>query len=73
MEITYIIPKGTPTPRKYFRLITCMSNSYKLTMKCPTTVIQNLVESKGILSENQVGQCEKYRGKRKSTNKRINQ
>ncbi|KAF9760562.1 hypothetical protein NGRA_3127, partial [Nosema granulosis] len=53
--ITYLIPKGTPMSGKDFRPITCMSNLYKLTTKCVTSVIQMTVEQRGLLSENQMG------------------
>lgn len=36
-----------------------MSNLYKLTMKCHTAAIQDLVESKRILCENQMGTVQK--------------
>ncbi|EQB61451.1 hypothetical protein NAPIS_ORF00971 [Vairimorpha apis BRL 01] len=53
--ITYLIPKGTPTRGSDFRPITCMSNLYKLTTKCTTKVMQLIVESRGLLIENQLG------------------
>ncbi|EQB60176.1 hypothetical protein NAPIS_ORF02256 [Vairimorpha apis BRL 01] len=53
--ITYLIPKGTPTRGSDFRPITCMSNLYKLTTKCTTKVMQLIVESRGLLAENQLG------------------
>lgn len=60
--ITYLIPKGVPSSGKDFRPITCMSNLYKLTTKCATEVIQQLVERKKILSENQMGTVRKVQG-----------
>ena len=53
--ITYLIPKGVPKKGSDFRPITCMSNLYKLTIKCVTCVIQLVVEQRGLLSENQLG------------------
>lgn len=53
--LTYLIPKGTPTRGSDFRPITCMSNLYKLTTKCTTRVLQLIVESRGLLAENQLG------------------
>lgn len=53
--LTYLIPKGTPTRGSDFRPITCMSNLYKLTTKCTTKVMQQIVESRGLLAENQLG------------------
>ena len=53
--ITYLLPKGTPTKGSDFRPITCMSNLYKLTTKCVTKVIQEMVEHRGLLAENQLG------------------
>lgn len=51
--------EGNLNIRKYFRPTTCMSNLYKLTMKCHTAAIQDLVESKRILCENQMGTVQK--------------
>ncbi|MGL4850845.1 MAG: hypothetical protein ACRC28_18320, partial [Clostridium sp.] len=41
--ITHLIPKGTPKSGKDFRPFTCMSNLYKLTTKCATSIIQLIV------------------------------
>ena len=60
--ITYSIPKGTSTKGSDYRPIICMSNLYKLTTKCVTKVIQELVEYKSLLSENQLGTVRKVQG-----------
>ncbi|EQB59819.1 hypothetical protein NAPIS_ORF02647 [Vairimorpha apis BRL 01] len=60
--ITYLIPKGTPTRGSDFRSITCMSNLYKLTTKCVTRVMQLIVESRGLLAENQLGTVRQVQG-----------
>ena len=60
--ITYLIPKGTPTKGSDFRPITCMSNLYKLTTKCVTEVMTLEVESRGLLSENQLGTVRRVQG-----------
>ncbi|WUR05216.1 uncharacterized protein VNE69_12201 [Vairimorpha necatrix] len=60
--ITYLIPKGTPTSGNDFRPITCMSNLYKLTTKCTTRVMQLIVESRGLLAENQLGTVRQVQG-----------
>ena len=60
--ITYLIPKGKPDKGGDFRPITCMSNLYKLTTKCVTQIMQLLVESRGLLSENQLGTVRMVQG-----------
>lgn len=53
--ITYLIPKGEPKKGSDFRPITCMSNLYKLMTKCVTKVMQFEIESRDLISENQLG------------------
>ena len=60
--ITYLIPKGTPTKGSHFRPITCMSNLYKLTTKCVTRVMQNVVENRELVAENQLGTVRMVQG-----------
>ena len=60
--ITYLIPKGIPESGSNFRPITCTSNLYKLTTKCTTKVIQQLVEKRGLLAENQLGTVKQVQG-----------
>jgi len=60
--ITYLIPKGVPTKGSDFRPITCMSNLYKLTTKCVTKVMQEIVENRDLVSENQLGTVRMVQG-----------
>jgi hypothetical protein len=60
--ITYLLPKGVPKKGGDFRPITCMSNLYKLTTKCVTAVIQQVVELRGLLSEAQLGTVRQVQG-----------
>jgi len=60
--ITYLIPKGIPVKGSDFRPITCMSNFYKLTTKCVTQVLQEVVENRYLLSENQLGTVPRVQG-----------
>lgn len=60
--ITYLIPKGTPTKGSDFKPITCMSNLYKLTTKCVTQVLQEVVENRGLLREKQLGTVRRMQG-----------
>ncbi|MCB1712129.1 MAG: reverse transcriptase family protein [Candidatus Riesia sp.] len=60
--LTYLIPKGTPSKGSDFRPITCMSNLYKLTTKCVTEVMQLEVESRQLLSGNQLGTVRRIQG-----------
>lgn len=60
--LTYLIPKGTPTRGSDFRPITCMWNLYKLTTKCVTQVMTLDVETRGLLSENQLGTVRRVQG-----------
>ena len=60
--ITYLIPKGIPSKGSDFRPITCMSNLYKLTTKCVTKVIQEIVENRDLLAENQLGTVRMVQG-----------
>lgn len=60
--ITYLIPKGSPAKGSDFRPITCVSNLYKLATKCLTKVIQELVEERGLLAENQLGTMRMVQG-----------
>ena len=60
--ITYLIPKGCAIKGSDFRPITCMSNLYKLTTKCVTEVMTMEVESRSLLSENQLGTVRKVQG-----------
>ncbi|KAM0680999.1 hypothetical protein GINT2_000782 [Glugoides intestinalis] len=48
----YLIPNGTPCNGSDFGPITCMSNLCKLTTKCFTKVMQQLVETRDLLAEN---------------------
>jgi hypothetical protein len=57
-----LIPKGTPKSGKDFRPITCMSNLYKLTTKCVTSILQLIVEQRNLVSENQMGTVRKVLG-----------
>ena len=59
---TYLIPKGIPCKGSDFRPITCMSNLYKLTTKCVTKVMQQLVEARDLLAENQLGTVRMVQG-----------
>ena len=60
--ITYLIPKGVPKQGSDYRPITCMSNLYKLTTKCVTQVMQQAVEHRNLLSENQLGTVRMVQG-----------
>ena len=60
--ITHLIPKGIPQFGKDFGPITCMSNLYKLTTKCTTSVMQLIVEQRKLLSENQMGTVRRVLG-----------
>ena len=62
MGISHLIPKGIPKKGSDYRPITCMSNLYKLTTKCVTQVMQQVVEHRGLLSENQLGTVRMVQG-----------
>ncbi|MGL5716602.1 MAG: RNA-directed DNA polymerase [Paraclostridium sp.] len=71
---TYPIPKKNPKNPSDYRLITCMSNLYKLVTKCVTRVLQIEVERRGLLSENQLGTVKQVQGAKEQVflNKIIN-
>ncbi|KAF7684485.1 hypothetical protein TCON_0305 [Astathelohania contejeani] len=60
--ITYLIFKGNPSKGLDFRLITCISNLYKLTTKCVTQVMQLEVMHRVLLADNQLGTVTRVQG-----------
>lgn len=73
-DITYLIPKDEPREGSDFRPITCMSNLYKLTTKCVTSILRLEVEGRNLLSENQLGTVRFAQGAKEQAmiNKAIN-
>ncbi|GBE60486.1 reverse transcriptase homolog [Babesia ovata] len=54
--ITHLQPKGNkPVSASQYRQITCVSNLYKLTIRCATEALKREVEGRGLRSENQMG------------------
>lgn len=59
---TYLIPKEDATKGSDFRPITCMSNIYKLLTKCVTKTLQQIVEERQLLTNNQLGTIRMVQG-----------
>ncbi|KAF7678789.1 hypothetical protein TCON_2569 [Astathelohania contejeani] len=61
-DMTYLIPKGSPSKGSDFKFITICLTLYKLTTKCVTQVMQLEVERRGLLADNQLGTVRRVQG-----------